>query len=121
MPWYRNVRIPRLFQRYQMIQSIHYSPASDHCNRSNILYRECIGLGRGRNLLVRTFSYSSSVFTNTSRLTNKSVRSIPLAYGVLLMALAVYKAAELLKEDPLLNKSKLTQIIIRDQVVYFMA
>lgn len=37
------------------------------------------------------------------------------------MALAVYKAAELLKEDPLLNKSKLTQIIIRDQVVYFMA
>ena len=47
-------------------------------------------------------------------------RCIPLVYGVLLMILAVYKSAIILKEDSGLNVTRIIKIIVRDQVVYFM-
>ena len=37
------------------------------------------------------------------------------------MILAVYKAARILKEDPGLNMVKIIKVILRDQVVYFIA
>lgn len=37
------------------------------------------------------------------------------------MILAVYKAARILREDPGLNTVKIIKIILRDQVVYFIA
>lgn len=37
------------------------------------------------------------------------------------MILAVYKSALILKEDPGLNTANIVKIIVRDQVVYFMA
>ena len=44
-----------------------------------------------------------------------------MVYGILLMTLAVYKSAKILKEDPGLNTAKTIKIIVRDQVIYFMA
>lgn len=37
------------------------------------------------------------------------------------MMLAVYKSASILKEDPGLSIAKIIKIIVRDQVVYFIA
>ena len=46
---------------------------------------------------------------------------IPLVYGILLMILAVYKSATILKEDGGLSVVRIIKIIVRDQVIYFMA
>ena len=45
-------------------------------------------------------------------------RTIPLAYGTLLLVLAVYKARELWKLDGLTG-SRLVLVLIRDQVLYY--
>lgn len=37
------------------------------------------------------------------------------------MILAVYKSTTILKEDPDLSMARIIKIIVRDQVVYFMA
>ena len=44
-----------------------------------------------------------------------------MVYGILLMTLAVYKSAKILKEKPGLNTVNIIKIIIRDQVAYFIA
>lgn len=48
-------------------------------------------------------------------------RVIPSVHGVFLMILAVHKSAKILKEDPGLNTVNIIKIIVRDQVVYFIA
>lgn len=37
------------------------------------------------------------------------------------MILAVYKSVKVLKEDPGLSTARIVKIILRDQVIYFMA
>jgi len=47
--------------------------------------------------------------------------SIPLAYGALLLALALYKAAAIWKEVAGLKGVSLVKVLIRDQVWYYLA
>ena len=48
-------------------------------------------------------------------------RTTPMIYGLLLMLLALYKAAALWKAQPGMNTLRLIKVLVRDQVVYFLA
>lgn len=67
-----------------------------------------------RDDLVRELIYlSRKMFTDC--------RSIPMIYGSLLMFLALYRATVLLKAQPGMSTYGLIKILVRDQVVYFLA
>ena len=44
-----------------------------------------------------------------------------MVYGLLLMSLAVYKAAALWKTQPGMNTTRLIKVLVRDQVLYFLS
>lgn len=44
-----------------------------------------------------------------------------MIYGLLLMLMALYKAAALRKAQPGMNTIRLINILVRDQAVYFSA
>ena len=48
-------------------------------------------------------------------------RGILLAYGTLLLVLAVYKARAVWKESAGLKGLEMVKVLIRDQAVYFLA
>ena len=47
------------------------------------------------------------------------IRTIPLAYGTLLLALALYKATEWWKENGL-GGSRLIVVLVKDQALYYI-
>lgn len=53
-------------------------------------------------------------------LTKFYARAIPLAYGLLLLALAVYKAAEYWRESAGFHGFALVTILVRDQAIYLL-
>ncbi|EJC99475.1 uncharacterized protein FOMMEDRAFT_160533 [Fomitiporia mediterranea MF3/22] len=46
--------------------------------------------------------------------------TIPMVYGLILMSLALYKAAEYWRMEAGLKGSKLVNVLIRDQTIYFV-
>ena len=44
-----------------------------------------------------------------------------MIYGLLLMSLALYKATTLWKAQPGMNTTRLIKVLVRDQVIYFLA
>lgn len=48
-------------------------------------------------------------------------RCIPMAYGLFLLLLALYKSATIWKENSGLNHLGLVKVLVRDQAIYFSA
>ena len=47
-------------------------------------------------------------------------RAIPLAYGVILLVLALYKAADYWETSAGFKGFKLVRVLIQDQIIYFL-
>lgn len=112
----RNVSIRTCSQLRIFIEQPHFSSTREYFTRNNILLHQLFKPRRVCDFLV-----GSAIFTFPAIYSDILTRCIPLVYGIFLMILAVYKSAIILKEDPGLSIARIIKIIVRDQVVYFMA
>ena len=51
---------------------------------------------------------------------NRNFRTIPLAYGALLMVLALYKATVYWRESAGFHGLGLVKVVIKDQLIYYL-
>ena len=66
----------------------------------------------GRSLYSNVLAYAKVAYA-------VKCRCIPVAYSVILMVLALYKAAQVWNETQGTKGTELVKILIQDQVIYF--